>query len=152
MSPLDALSALTSVQLPANAAALNGGLNANPMGNAIPIGQTAPVGEAFGQILQGDLSAQGAQIPQATQATPLIHQTGGASPTTWGHMVQQMVMDVNNQQQNATAMVTDVLKGGPTPVHQAMIASEEASLSFEFLAQVRNKVIDAYNTVMQMQV
>jgi flagellar hook-basal body complex protein FliE len=33
-----------------------------------------------------------------------------------------------------------------------MIATEEASLSFEFLAEVRNKVLDAYNNVMQMQV
>ena len=67
-------------------------------------------------------------------------------------MVQQMVMDVNAKQQNASALVNDVLKGGPTPVHQAMIASEEASLSFEFVATMRNKVVDAYNTVMQMQV
>ena len=67
-------------------------------------------------------------------------------------MVQQMVMDVNNKQASASSMVNDVLKGGPTPVHQAMIATEEASLSFEFLAEVRNKVLDAYNSVMQMQV
>jgi flagellar hook-basal body complex protein FliE len=67
-------------------------------------------------------------------------------------MVQQMVMDVNNKQADATSMVNDVLKGGPTPVHQAMIATEEASLSFEFLTEVRNKVLDAYNQVMQMQV
>jgi len=33
-----------------------------------------------------------------------------------------------------------------------MIASEEASLSFELLATMRNKVVDAYNNVMQMQV
>lgn len=78
---------------------------------------------------------------------------GGVNgPTTWGHMVQQMVLDTNTKQQNATAMVNDVLKGGPTPVHQAMIATEEASLSFELLAEMRNKVVDAYNQVMQMQV
>jgi flagellar hook-basal body complex protein FliE len=67
-------------------------------------------------------------------------------------MVQQMVMDVNNQQQTAAAKVSDVLQGGPTPVHEAMIASEQASLSFEFLAEVRNKITDAYQQVMQMQV
>jgi flagellar hook-basal body complex protein FliE len=153
VSPLDALSALSGVQLP-NAGALNGALNgatstAGPAGS-IPIGLTAPVGEGFGQILQGPLSAQELQGAQAVQATAPPAASGGSSPSTWGHMVQQMVMDVNNKQQNANALVNDVLKGGPTPVHQAMIASEEASLSFEFLATVRNKVIDAYNTVMQM--
>ena len=75
---------------------------------------------------------------------------GGAS--TWGHMVQQMVMDVNAKQADAAQKVTDVLNGGPTPVHQAMVATEEASLSFEFLAEMRNKVVESYQTVMQMQV
>jgi flagellar hook-basal body complex protein FliE len=67
-------------------------------------------------------------------------------------MVQQMVMDVNSKQQSATAAVNDVLQGGPTPVHEAMVASEEASLSFELLSQMRNKVVDAYQQIMQMQV
>jgi flagellar hook-basal body complex protein FliE len=67
-------------------------------------------------------------------------------------MVQQMVMDVNSQQQDAAAKVNDVLRGGPTPVHQALIATEQAGLSFEFLTEVRNKITDAYQQVMQMQV
>ena len=152
VSPLDALSSLSGVQLP-NAGALNGaingGLNAAPPPGAVPMGMTAPVVEGFGQNLQGLQNLQELQKAQAPQA---LAASGGSSPSTWGHMVQQMVLDVNNKQQNASALVNDVLKGGPTPVHQAMIASEEASLSFEFLATVRNKVIDAYNTVMQMQV
>jgi flagellar hook-basal body complex protein FliE len=140
MNPLDALSALTS-QLPGS-----GALNANPPAGAVPMGMTPPVSEGFGQTLLNSQSAQ------ATQNTQAIQASGASGPTTWGHMVQQMVMDVNNKQADATAMVNDVLKGGPTPVHQAMIATEEASLSFEFLAEVRNKVLDAYNQVMQMQV
>jgi flagellar hook-basal body complex protein FliE len=147
VSPLDALSALSGVQLP-NAGAAN---VAGPAGSN-PVGLSAPIGEGFGQILHGPLSAQEMQRAQSLQATAPMAASGGSSPSTWGHMVQQMVMDVNAKQQNAGALVNDVLKGGPTPVHQAMIASEEASLSFEFVATMRNKVVDAYNTVMQMQV
>jgi flagellar hook-basal body complex protein FliE len=133
MNPLDALSAITQAPIPGTSGVA---------GAAIPLGQTAPVSESFNSLLQPMQSAQ------ATAPTV----SSGGSPSTWGHMVQQMVMDVNNQQAGANAMVTDVLKGGPTPVHQAMVATEEASLSFEFLAQMRNKVVDAYNQVMQMQV
>ena len=61
-------------------------------------------------------------------------------------------MDANSKQQTAAQQVTDVLRGGPTPVHQAMISTEEASLSFEFLNEMRNKLVDAYQQVMQMQV
>ncbi len=137
MNPVDALSALKA-QLPNM-----GELNANPPAGAVPTDMSAPVSESFNNLL-------GAQPSTSVAATPEV--SGGASPTTWGHMVQQMVMDVNSQQHDAGAMVNDVLKGGPTPVHQAMIASEQAGLSFEFLTEVRNKVLDAYNQIMQMQV
>ena len=137
INPLDALSSLTQGQL-----GNMGALNANPPAGAIPTGMT-PASESFSNLL----GTQG-----TAPVTSSVAATGGASPTTWGHMVQQMVMDVNSQQSNANSMVTDVLKGGPTPVHQAMVATEEASLSFEFLAEVRNKVLDAYNQIMQMQV
>jgi flagellar hook-basal body complex protein FliE len=73
-------------------------------------------------------------------------------PTSWGQMVHQMVQDVNQAQQTAGAKVRDVLAGGPTPVHEALIATEEASVSFQVLAEVRNKVIDAYQEVMRMSV
>ncbi len=75
-----------------------------------------------------------------------------ASPTTWGHLVQKLVMDVNDKQQTASQKVLDVLDGGPTPVHEALAATEEASLSFTFLSEMRNKVVEAYTQIMQMQV
>jgi flagellar hook-basal body complex protein FliE len=138
MNPLDALSALTS-------AVPTSGINFQPTGPTVP---TAPVTESFQNVLNpttGSLT-----VPDIS--SPSVGSISSGSPTTWGHMAQQMVMDVNAKQQNAAAMVTDVLKGGPTQVHDAMIASEEASLSFQFLSEVRNKVVDAYQQVMQMQV
>src|SRR5450755_2445055 len=113
--------------------------------NALP---TAPTGAA-NTVTENFHLLQ----PEAASATPLVNSVGSTgTPGTWGHMVQQMVLDVNSKQQNASQMVTDVLKGGPTPVHEAMVATEEASLSFEFLAEMRNKVVEAYQQVMQMQV
>jgi flagellar hook-basal body complex protein FliE len=135
MNPLDALSALTHAQIP------TAGINFQQTGPTVP---GAPIGEGFQNLLQP------AQSAQAT--APLASLGGADGPTTWGHMAQQMVLDVNSKQQTAAQMVSDVLKGGPTPVHEAMVATEEASLSFEFLAEMRNKVVDAYQQVMQMQV
>jgi flagellar hook-basal body complex protein FliE len=143
MNPLDALSALTHVQVPA----ATGGINFQPTGPTTP---GAPISEAFQNLLQPAQSTQ-----PATAVAPdagLAPLGGGGSPATWGHMFQQMVLDVNSQQQTASAKVADVLKGGPTPVHDAMVSTEEASLSFEMLAEMRNKIVDAYQQVMQMQV
>ena len=131
--PIDALSALTQAQAPAAGAGVN----------ALPTAPTGNVSEGFQNILQP-------QISEATVPTASVGSTG--NPSTWGHMVQQMVMDVNSKQVTAAQKVSDVLQGGPTPVHEAMIASEEASVSFEFLSEMRNKVVDAYQQVMQMQV
>ena len=142
MNPLDALSGLGSLGNVGNIGNL--ALTA-PTAPAVP---GAPVSEGFSSLLPQP-AASPALAP--LDASPALA-AGGGSPTTWGHMVQQMVMDVNNQQQNAAAKVNDVLRGGPTPVHDAMIATEQASLSFDFLAEVRNKITDAYQQVMQMQV
>ena len=138
MNPLAALSALTA----------NGGAGALnlPVTPTTPTVQGAPVTEGFQQMMD----ASPLSVSQPT--TSGISSGAGGSPSTWGHMVQQMVMDVNSAQQNAAAKVSDVLRGGPTPVHQAMVATEEAGLGFTFLSEVRNKVVDAYQQVMQMQV
>jgi flagellar hook-basal body complex protein FliE len=144
ISPLDALSALTQAQIPTSAAGVT---PTTAAGAGLPMGDAGKIGESFNNLLPTSTP-----ISEATPPIGSIASSSSGSPTTWGHMVQQMVMDVNNQQQNANALVSDVLKGGPTPIHQAMIATEEASLSFQFLTQVRNKVVDAYNQVMQMQV
>jgi len=138
MDPLAALSSLHAGNI-GNVSVLT------PAGPAMP---GAPVSEGFSNLLT---PAQPA-TSSAPVDTSLSLGSSDSGPTTWGHMVQQMVMNVNDQQSTAAAKVNDVLAGGPTPVHEAMVATETASLSFEFLAQVRNKVVDAYQQIMQMQV
>lgn len=103
------------------------------------------------------LSANDGQI--STQITGGAQSAGQAAssqaisePTNWGHLAQQMVRDVNAKQDVAAHKISDVLAGGPTPVHEALIASEEASVSFQVIAEIRNKVIEAYQEVMRMQV
>jgi flagellar hook-basal body complex protein FliE len=137
MNPLDALSAVTQVQAPA----LQGATSAF---TPLPSGPANPVSETFNLLHPIEAT------PVAATPSVALNAVGG--PSTWGHMVQQMVMDVNSKQVTAGQKINDVLQGGPTPVHEAMVASEEASLSFEFLSEMRNKVVDAYQQVMQMQV
>lgn len=137
MNPLDALTALSS------SAATMPGFGAVPTAPAVP---GAPVSEGF------QIQPMQAGSATAPASVPAMAATGAEGPSTWGHMVQQMVMDVNSKQQTAAQKVSDVLQGGPTPVHEAMVATEEASLSFEFMAEMRNKIVEAYQQVMQMQV
>ena len=42
--------------------------------------------------------------------------------------------------------------GGTKNIHETMIAIEKAEISFKLMLQVRNKILEAYQEVMRMQV
>lgn len=81
---------------------------------------------------------------------PSSNISGGSS--TWGHLVQEMVREVNEKQSAAGEKVRDVLSGGPTEVHDALIAVQESGVSFQMLAEIRNKFLESYQEIMRMQV
>jgi flagellar hook-basal body complex protein FliE len=54
-------------------------------------------------------------------------------------------------QRGAATIPAAVLDAG-IDVHQVMIAQEEASITFELLMEVRNKLLEGYQQLMQMQV
>jgi flagellar hook-basal body complex protein FliE len=47
---------------------------------------------------------------------------------------------------------SDILSGKSDNIHQAMISMQEASISFDLLVQVRNKLVDAYKELSKMTV
>jgi flagellar hook-basal body complex protein FliE len=44
------------------------------------------------------------------------------------------------------------MQGEPVELHRVVLAGEEAALAFEMMLGVRNKVVEAYQEVMRMQV
>ena len=52
----------------------------------------------------------------------------------------------------AESEVNKLFRGEPVELHRVVMAGEEAALGFELLASIRNKVVDAYQEVMRMQV
>ena len=63
-----------------------------------------------------------------------------------------MVRGVNAKQASAGEAVEGVLSGANVPLHQAMIAVEEASVSFQLMVEVRNKLVESYQELMRMQI
>lgn len=70
----------------------------------------------------------------------------------FGDLLQKAVESVNAMQHEAGRLEEAVAKGENVNIHQAVIAGEKAGLSFKLLMQVRNKMIDAYQEIMRMQV
>ena len=67
-------------------------------------------------------------------------------------VLKNAVESVNSMQHAAGRLEDAVAKGEDVNIHQAVIAGEKAGLSFRLLMQVRNKMLDAYQEVMRMQV
>lgn len=60
--------------------------------------------------------------------------------------------EVNQLQKESGESVERLVSGDVTNIHDVMVAVEKASVSFELMMEVRNKVIEAYHEVMRMQV
>jgi flagellar hook-basal body complex protein FliE len=60
--------------------------------------------------------------------------------------------DVNQLQQESGESVKSLASGDITNIHDVMVAVEKASVSFELMMEIRNKVIEAYREVMRTQI
>lgn len=60
--------------------------------------------------------------------------------------------NVNTQLINTDNAVQQLARGETDNLHQVMISLEQTRMTFDLLLQVRNKVMDAYQEVMRMQV
>ncbi len=68
---------------------------------------------------------------------------------SFGQFLKSAVNDVNELQKNSVAMEEKFLKGEITDVHQVMLASEQASVAFELLMEIRNKLLDSYREIIR---
>ncbi len=81
---------------------------------------------------------------------PLIHRIERRN-SDFAQRIEAAIKDVNTNQQIADDSIEKVIQG-EMGIHEGMMALAKASTSLKILAQVRNKVMTAYNEVMRMQV
>ena len=87
---------------------------------------------------------------------PLDSSLAGVQPASggsgFGSVVKQFVEDTNAQQVQADAAVQRLAIGESDNIHETMLALTKADLSFRVFMEVRNKVLEAYQEVMRMQI
>ena len=93
------------------------------------------------------------ELGKLASITPL-QQSNAIAPTSGNFegTLGRLVADVSNKQAAASATVGEMAAGGNVPLHQAVIAMEEASVSFQLMVEVRNKLLESYQELMRMQV
>jgi flagellar hook-basal body complex protein FliE len=116
-----------------------------------------------------DLGSQLANAAQEANATPKISipdlqkLTSGSDVTapasvapsgsaSFSNVLGGFIQEVSDKQTAANDAVTGLLSGKNVSLHQTMISMEEASVSFQLMVEVRNRLLDSYQELMRMQV
>ena len=89
---------------------------------------------------------------QAPNVTSQKTQTQDTPLSGFSDALRHAVNDVNRLQQDADKAIINVQTGNTGSLHEAIIALEKADISFRTMLQVRNKLIEAYQEIMRMQV
>ncbi len=78
-----------------------------------------------------------------------INNTGKDS---FGNILTDFIGDVNQSQLNADKMTQQYIEGGKVQIQDVMIAGEKAQTSLDLLMEIRNKALDMYTQLTQIQV
>jgi flagellar hook-basal body complex protein FliE len=93
--------------------------------------------------------------PAADPAAPTgqpIDLTPTPPGESFGTLLGRLVGEVNSSQLAADQAMHSLQAGGHVSLHQAMIAIEEANVSFQLMVEVRNRLLDSYQEIMRMQI
>ncbi|WP_028451900.1 flagellar hook-basal body complex protein FliE [Chitinilyticum aquatile] len=99
--------------------------------------------------LLGELRSMSA-LASGQSATPAAD---AADQPDFGSMLKQSIDQVSQMQQSAQAQQQAFQSGdAETNLQDVMVSLQKASLSFQTMVQVRNKLVTAYQEIMNMQV
>ena len=97
-------------------------------------------GQTLKEISNSKVSVPGASIGSAE------------GHKSFADTLKDAVQNVNTQMQVADVKMQEIATGKNHNIPEVMIAAEKADISLKLMVQVRNKIIEAYQEVMKMQV
>lgn len=97
-----------------------------------------------------------AAVSAAAQAMPTEGPALDAAPNTpstdaFARLFSEGLGDVNSSVSAAEHAMSDLAAGKPVELHEVMISLERAQISVQTFVQVRNKLVEAYQDLMRMQ-
>lgn len=72
--------------------------------------------------------------------------------TSFGDVINDAINKVNSLQVESDQKTADFISGVSDDIHSVIIAGSKADLALQMTLQVRNKVMDAYKEIMNMQI
>ena len=95
-----------------------------------------------------------APISHVPMAEALTAPSAASKPAAsgFGTMLDNAIQQVEGSRTEANQSVQRFLSGESEELHTTVLATQKAELEFELMLQVRNKVVQAYQEMMRMQV
>lgn len=94
-------------------------------------------------------------LAKGVQANPVgdVAHVSQVKSADFGGLLNKAVSSVNAYQQNSAQAASQIETGdGGASLVKAVIASQKASVAFQATVQVRNKVVSAYQDIMNMPI
>ncbi len=99
--------------------------------------------------LLAQMRAMAARAEQGTAAGP----AQPAGQVNFSHLLKESIDKVNDTQQQAAALSRDFELGkNQVDLAEVMVALQKANVSFEAMVQVRNKLVSAYQEIMNLPI
>ena len=89
------------------------------------------------------------QVPEIRRPE---NQTGQKGEAGFGEILKDAISTVNELQKQSDQEIQKLMTGESQDLHTTIIAVQKADLSFQMMMQVRNKIVQAYQQIMGMQV
>jgi flagellar hook-basal body complex protein FliE len=86
---------------------------------------------------------------QPAGVSPSAPRTG--QPGSFQSLLENTIRQVEGVRQDADQATAHFLSGEQEDLHTVALATQRAELAFDMFLQVRNKVVQAYQEVMRMQ-
>ncbi len=84
---------------------------------------------------------------------PALERPGGTDRAEFGNLLKNTIDSVNSAQKTSASLKMDLQMEKPgVTLPEVMIASAKADLSFRAATEVRNKLVTAYQDIMNMPV
>jgi len=77
---------------------------------------------------------------------------GSVKDKSFKDTINSFLTDVNNLLNDSEKQVHDMAEGKVDNIHDVMIAAEKANIGLELVVEIRNKLLEAYQEMMRMQV
>ena len=97
----------------------------------------------------GAASASVAALGQDTGSVRIA--LGESEGSSFADTLRDALGEVSELQNEARDAIGAFLRGDPIEIHEVMAAAEEAGIALEMLIEIRNKLTEAYRSVVQMQ-